>query len=124
MNLDEVPAHHRRLLTDALELGSEYGLALMGGYAVRAHGLVHRPSQDLDFATVHPAPLQEIITTLTRGLTARGWAITVIDIQPSKPASWPPTPPAATPAKSTCSRKPCGDRPSSSTSAPYSHRRT
>jgi hypothetical protein len=84
VNLDEVPAHHRRLLTDALELGSGYELALMGGYAVRAHGLVHRPSQDLDFATVHPAPMQAIITTLTGGLTARGWDITVIDIQPLK----------------------------------------
>jgi hypothetical protein len=84
VNLDQVPAHHRRLLTDALQLGSRYGLALMGGYAVQAHGLVHRPSQDLEFATIHPAPMQEIITTLTGGLTARGWDITVIDIQPLK----------------------------------------
>lgn len=84
MSLTHVPEHHRRLLADALELGSPYGLALMGGYAIQAHGLVSRPSQDLDFATVHPAGMPEIITALTNGLTARGWDITVIDVRPLK----------------------------------------
>jgi hypothetical protein len=31
-------------------------LGITGGYTVRAHHLVNRPSQDLDVATENPAP--------------------------------------------------------------------
>jgi hypothetical protein len=37
-----------------------YGLLLAGGYAFRAHEILHRPSQDLDFATRDDTPLPEI----------------------------------------------------------------
>jgi hypothetical protein len=56
----------------------------MGGYAVQAHGLVHRPSQDLDFATEHPAAMSQIIEQVTRSLSERGWHVSVIDIAPLK----------------------------------------
>jgi hypothetical protein len=42
---------HERLARVGLAAGSRYGLALAGGYAVQAHGLVHRPSEDVDLFT-------------------------------------------------------------------------
>ncbi|MFE2971921.1 nucleotidyl transferase AbiEii/AbiGii toxin family protein [Streptomyces sp. NPDC059340] len=94
MTLSGLPDHHRRLLSDALAAGHPYGLALMGGYAVQAHGIVHRPGQDLDFATEHPAPMREIIDQLAQSLSSRGWRITVIDVAPLK-ARFLATDPAA-----------------------------
>lgn len=84
MTLPGLPDHHRRLLADALNAGRPFGLALMGGYAVQAHGIVHRPSQDLDFATEHPAAMSQIIEHLTYSLSERGWHITIIDVAPLK----------------------------------------
>ncbi|MEV6196176.1 nucleotidyl transferase AbiEii/AbiGii toxin family protein [Streptomyces sp. NPDC051920] len=82
--MHNLPDHHRRLLLDALAAGHPYGLALMGGYAVQAHGIVHRPSQDLDFATEHPASMREIVDQLAQSLSDQGWRITVIDVAPLK----------------------------------------
>lgn len=76
--LPDLPEHHRRLLIDILDLGRPYGLALMGGYAIQAHGIVHRPSQDLDFATTHPAGLPQIADHLRHGLRERGWRISAL----------------------------------------------
>ncbi|WP_405764020.1 serine/threonine-protein phosphatase [Actinacidiphila glaucinigra] len=45
-----MPELHKRLLADVITLGPPYPLVLTGGYAVRAHRLVNRPSQDLDVA--------------------------------------------------------------------------
>ncbi|MDQ0946113.1 hypothetical protein QFZ24_000036 [Streptomyces phaeochromogenes] len=84
MTLRGLPDHHRRLLSDALAAGRPYGLALMGGYAVQAHGIVHRPSQDLDFATEHPAAMPVIIEQIVQSLSNQGWQITVIDVAPLK----------------------------------------
>ncbi|MFI1441604.1 nucleotidyl transferase AbiEii/AbiGii toxin family protein [Streptomyces fructofermentans] len=72
------------MLADALAAGRPYGLALMGGYAVQAHGIVHRPSQDLDFATEHPAGMTEIIEQIADSLADKGWRITVVDVAPLK----------------------------------------
>nr|WP_199836757.1 nucleotidyl transferase AbiEii/AbiGii toxin family protein [Streptomyces sp. CB01373] len=55
-----MPELHTRLLADVIALGSPYPLVLTGGYAVRAHRLVSRPSQDLDVATENPAPMADI----------------------------------------------------------------
>ncbi|WP_328672885.1 nucleotidyl transferase AbiEii/AbiGii toxin family protein [Streptomyces sp. NBC_00328] len=73
---------HERLLTDILDLGSPYPLVLTGGYAVQAHGLVERFSRDLDVATENPAPMQEIVASLTAGLGARGWRTTHVQTDP------------------------------------------
>ena len=67
---------HERLLADILGLGSPYPLVLTGGYAVQAHGPVERFSRDLDVATENPAPMDEIVASLTAGLSARGWRTT------------------------------------------------
>lgn len=55
-----MPELHSRLLADVIALGAPYPLVLTGGYAVRAHRLVNRPSQDLDVATENPAPMDDI----------------------------------------------------------------
>ncbi|MET9357456.1 nucleotidyl transferase AbiEii/AbiGii toxin family protein [Streptomyces sp. NPDC006617] len=73
---------HERLLADILDLGSPYPLVLTGGYAVQAHGLVERFSRDLDAATENPAPMQEIVASLTAGLRARGWRTTHVQTDP------------------------------------------
>lgn len=63
-----MPELHTRLLADVIALGSPYPLVLTGGYAVRAHRLVNRPSQDLDVATENPAPMADIAAAVCRGL--------------------------------------------------------
>ncbi|MFG2668362.1 nucleotidyl transferase AbiEii/AbiGii toxin family protein [Streptomyces sp. NPDC048387] len=73
---------HRRLLAAVIDIGSPYPLVLAGGYAVQAHGLVSRVSQDLDVATENPAPMADIATGLERGLTARGWHVEIIGVDP------------------------------------------
>lgn len=71
---------HRRLLSAVIDIGAPYPLVITGGYAVQAHGLVERLSQDLDVATENPAPMAEIVASLEQGLAARGWHVRVIDV--------------------------------------------
>ncbi|MFE2095132.1 nucleotidyl transferase AbiEii/AbiGii toxin family protein [Streptomyces sp. NPDC002596] len=78
----KLPELHRRLLSDALECGSTYGLVLAGGYAIQAHELVSRLSQDLDLATNAAADMAEIAQALVSGLQEKGWAVSVVEIAP------------------------------------------
>ncbi|MER8103903.1 nucleotidyl transferase AbiEii/AbiGii toxin family protein [Kitasatospora sp. NPDC094016] len=73
---------HRRLLADVLAVGAPYRLVLTGGYAVQAHGLADRLSQDLDVATEHPAAMKEIAEALTAGLAERGWQVHEVEVVP------------------------------------------
>ncbi|MEU9003644.1 nucleotidyl transferase AbiEii/AbiGii toxin family protein [Streptomyces sp. NPDC059982] len=77
MNLSPL---HRRLLAAVIDIGAPYPLVLTGGYAVQAHGLVDRLSQDLDVATENPAPMPEIVAGLEQGLITRGWRVRVLDV--------------------------------------------
>ncbi|MFE7623836.1 nucleotidyl transferase AbiEii/AbiGii toxin family protein [Streptomyces sp. NPDC057509] len=77
-----MPELHTRLLADVIALGSPYPLVLTGGYAVRAHRLVSRPSQDLDVATENPAPMAAIAATLCAGLESRGWQVQALETAP------------------------------------------
>lgn len=77
-----MPELHKQLLADVIALGSPYPLVLTGGYAVRAHRLVSRPSQDLDVATENPAPMADIAATLRVGLEARGWEVRTLETAP------------------------------------------
>ncbi|WP_413754723.1 hypothetical protein [Streptomyces sp. MMBL 11-3] len=72
MSLHHLPERHRRPLTDALTAGRPYGLTLMGGYAAQARGIVHRPSQNIDFATEYPAGMTEMVEQLTAALINKG----------------------------------------------------
>jgi hypothetical protein len=42
---------HLRLAEIGLDVAGRYGFALAGGYAVRAHGILDRPSEDVDLFT-------------------------------------------------------------------------
>ncbi|NUP24643.1 MAG: nucleotidyl transferase AbiEii/AbiGii toxin family protein [Streptomyces sp.] len=77
-----MPELHARLLADVITLGSPYPLVLTGGYAVRAHRLISRPSQDLDVATENPAPMANIAAALRSGLQARGWQVQSLETAP------------------------------------------
>lgn len=58
---------------DVIALGSPYPLDLTGGYAVRAHRLVSRPSQDLDMAAEKPGARGRHRRHSPRRPGARGW---------------------------------------------------
>jgi predicted nucleotidyltransferase component of viral defense system len=73
---------HRRLLADVLAVGGAYPLALTGGYAVQAHGLVDRLSQDLDVATENPERMEDIATAVRIGLERRGWRVRALETDP------------------------------------------
>lgn len=75
-------ALHRRLLADVLSTGAPYQMVITGGYAVQAHGLVDRLSQDIDVATEDQAPMAAIAEDMREGLARRGWQVTVISVDP------------------------------------------
>ncbi|MEB8338530.1 nucleotidyl transferase AbiEii/AbiGii toxin family protein [Streptomyces endophyticus] len=78
----KLPDLHARLLADVLAIGAPYPLVLTGGYAVQAHEIVDRPSQDLDVATESSAPMQDIAATVSSGLTERGWQVQALEVAP------------------------------------------
>src|SRR6201987_509433 len=55
MPLDEL---HRRVATIALRVANRYGFALGGGNALIAHGLISRPTQDVDLFTNQEAGVE------------------------------------------------------------------
>jgi hypothetical protein len=61
------PPIHRRLAQIGLRVGGPYGFALAGGHAIAAHGILDRPSEDVDlFADWHrradfPTAVDEVI---------------------------------------------------------------
>lgn len=79
MNLTEF---HRRLLADLLVVGGAFPLVLTGGYAVQAHGLVDRLSQDLDVATENSERMEDITASLRTGLEHRGWSVQAVETAP------------------------------------------
>jgi hypothetical protein len=70
---------HRALVQAVLPVCSRYGLAVAGGYAVKAHGLVERPSDDIDFATATGAPIREIVAALAAAYLTAGFTVQVLD---------------------------------------------
>jgi hypothetical protein len=69
---------HRALVEAVLPVCSRYGLAVAGGYAVKAHGLVERPSEDIDFATGTAAPVEQVVDALASGYRTAGFAVQVL----------------------------------------------
>lgn len=71
---------HRRLAEIALQAaGSDYGLALAGGYAVRAHGMGDRPSGDVDLFTdwQRRADFPAVADLVIEALTGNGFVVRV-----------------------------------------------
>jgi hypothetical protein len=79
VSLGELPAAHLRVLLDGLPVFERYGLLLAGGYAFRAHELVHRPSQDLDFATGDGRPLPEIAEHVRRAFESMQYIVRLVE---------------------------------------------
>jgi hypothetical protein len=75
---------HKTLVEVALPVCAQYGLGVAGGYAIKAHGLVERPSEDIDFATATTASTEEIITALAEAYRAAGHEVQVLDVEPRK----------------------------------------
>lgn len=70
---------HRRVLDAALRVCDQYGLCLMGGYAIQAHGLVERPSKDLDFAASCDLPLEDVRNGVTESFESAGLDVTWLE---------------------------------------------
>ncbi|MFB9723517.1 nucleotidyl transferase AbiEii/AbiGii toxin family protein [Planobispora longispora] len=68
----------------ALPVCDRYGLVLAGGYAIKAHGLVTRPSDDIDFATASAAPMEEITASLAHAYRQAGVNAQVISAEGRK----------------------------------------
>ncbi|WP_214106017.1 nucleotidyl transferase AbiEii/AbiGii toxin family protein [Acrocarpospora catenulata] len=63
---------YQRVLDLVFDAEPGYGLCLTGAYALRAHGLVDRPSRGLDFVTVSETPLGDIADGVADRLRADG----------------------------------------------------
>jgi Nucleotidyl transferase AbiEii toxin, Type IV TA system len=70
---------HALLVEVALPVCARYRLGIAGGYAMKAHGLVDRPSEDIDFATSHPAPVEEITEALAADYRQAGCQARVLN---------------------------------------------
>jgi hypothetical protein len=70
---------HKALVDAALPVCVRYGLAVAGGYAVKAHGLVERPSEDIDFATGTAAPIEEFVGALDAAYRTAGFEVQILD---------------------------------------------
>lgn len=79
MSLDGLPPAHLRVLLDGLPVFERYGLLLAGGYAFRAHEILHRPSQDLDFATRDDTPLPEIAAGVQLAFQRAGYGVRLVE---------------------------------------------
>ncbi|WBB72758.1 nucleotidyl transferase AbiEii/AbiGii toxin family protein [Micromonospora sp. WMMD1128] len=73
---------HRRLLKIGFDAGDDLGLVLAGGYAIWAHDLVNRPSQDIDFATAAAMPLPAVTDRLAAAYVAAGFSARIIESTP------------------------------------------
>ena len=71
---------HRQLAEIALRAaGGDYGLALAGGYAVRAHGMGERPSGDVDLCTdwQRRADFPTVADLVIDALTDNGFSVAI-----------------------------------------------
>ncbi|MEV5410440.1 nucleotidyl transferase AbiEii/AbiGii toxin family protein [Thermopolyspora sp. NPDC052614] len=73
---------HLRVLRDAEPACRRFGLFLAGGYAMKAHGLTDRPSQDLDFATACEIPLPEVAAEVAEEFRRAGYEVRIIEVTP------------------------------------------
>jgi predicted nucleotidyltransferase component of viral defense system len=71
----EIDPFHLRVIEAGRDVCEELDLLLAGGYAMKAHGLVDRPSKDLDFATANPRPLEELAATVAEAYRRKGFTV-------------------------------------------------
>jgi hypothetical protein len=75
-------AFHERLARVALRAADSYGFCLAGGYAVQAHGMVDRRSEDVDLFTTAAIDSQfpEAVRAVVQALSTDGLAV-VVDLE-------------------------------------------
>jgi hypothetical protein len=75
-----VDASQQRVATAALGVLERYGFALAGGYALQAHGLVSRPSEDVDLFTDQwdTDRFAEAVQAATAAWEAEGLQVTIL----------------------------------------------
>jgi len=73
-----VEPKHRRIAEIALAAAGKYGLALAGGYAVRAHGMGNRRSGDVDLFTdwQRRADFPTAVQVVVKALENHGYTVT------------------------------------------------
>jgi hypothetical protein len=64
---------HRRVATVALRVATRYGFALGGGNALIAHGLITRPTQDVDLFTNEEAGVEAAADSVQTALQQAGF---------------------------------------------------
>ena len=64
---------HRRVATVALRVATRYGFALGGGNALIAHGLINRPTQDVDLFTDNEAGVEAAAGSVEAALREAGF---------------------------------------------------
>jgi Nucleotidyl transferase AbiEii toxin, Type IV TA system len=64
---------HRRVATVALRVATRYGFALGGGNALIAHGLINRPTQDVDLFTNEAAGVEAAADSVEAALRDAGF---------------------------------------------------
>ena len=64
---------HRRVATVALRVATRYGFALGGGNALIAHGLITRPTQDVDLFTNEEAGVEAAADSVEAALQEAGF---------------------------------------------------
>ena len=70
-----MPIHelHRRVATVALRVATRYGFALGGGNALIAHGLITRPTQDVDLFTNQESGVEAAADSVEAALRTAGF---------------------------------------------------
>lgn len=114
-----VPAPHARLLADVGAAGLSHPLALAGGHALEAHGLIERPHANVDLATEGPEPMEEVAAAVERALTDRGHEVAVRSLTPLSAQLTVTDPETGRRASCPSTRRPCGTRSPTATSGRY-----
>lgn len=73
---------HRELTEIVFRAGDDLGLVLAGGYAISAHHLTSRPSQDIDFATAAAVPMPAIVDRLSATFRNAGFTVAIVELAP------------------------------------------
>jgi hypothetical protein len=75
-----VDPFHERLARVGLSALTDYGFALAGGYAVQAHGILDRPSEDIDLFTTLASEgrFSEAVRVAVAAFAADGLAVEVL----------------------------------------------
>ncbi|GGP88937.1 nucleotidyl transferase AbiEii/AbiGii toxin family protein [Streptosporangium pseudovulgare] len=82
MDAIRLPPLQERMLRAVLPVCDRFGLVLAGGYAMNAHGLTERPSNDLDFATAAETPLPDVAGAVAGAFRDAGLDATVVEAGP------------------------------------------